>query len=61
MIKKSGKQAIHIGGSLQILFGIREKRWDNGNIAKFYNEYWFKPDEGTRPEASEVLDNSCYW
>ena len=27
-VKRSGKKAIHIGGSLQLLFGIRGKRWE---------------------------------
>ena len=27
-IKKMGKKAIHIGGSLQCLFGIKGSRWE---------------------------------
>ena len=28
-LKKAGKKTIHLGGSTQILFGIKGKRWDS--------------------------------
>lgn len=28
-VKRQGKKAIHIGGALQLLFGIRGKRWED--------------------------------
>lgn len=31
--KRRGKQAIHMGGSLQLLFGIKGKRWEDQNYA----------------------------
>ncbi|MCR5487756.1 MAG: hypothetical protein K6F35_09550 [Lachnospiraceae bacterium] len=34
MIKKVGKVAIHMGGDLQLLFGISGRRWDNNIIIK---------------------------
>lgn len=61
-IKKMGKQAVHVGGGLQILFGIKGKRWDiNPAINKFYNEYWVYPDESETPKGSDIVENSCYW
>lgn len=69
-IKKAGKQAVHMGGVLQILFGIMGKRWDgtrNGgalhireDIAKYYNEYWTYPLEKRPKEASKV-EYGPYW
>ena len=38
-IKQKGKQAIHAGGGLQILFGIKGTRWNKG-WADIYNEHW---------------------
>lgn len=35
--KRIGKQGIHIGGSLQLYFGIKGKRWDDKGL---YNEFW---------------------
>lgn len=69
-VKRQKKQAIHIGGALQLLFGIRGKRWENpnygstlpgANYQKLMNEHWTRPlPEETPPTASNV-ENSCYW
>jgi len=66
-IKRSGKKSFHIGGSLQLLFGIRGKRWETGlyktvyNYDKLINEYWVRPDESEKPKASNKVEDSCYW
>ena len=60
-IKLAGKQAIHMGGAIQLLFGIKGKRWDNTNISNFYNNYWIRPGEDTKPLDSDKLDQNCYW
>lgn len=57
-VKKSGRQAIHVAGVLQILFGIKGKRWDANGL---YNEYWIRPGEETKPAFAEQLDGSTYW
>lgn len=59
--RKQGKQAIYVGGVLQIMFGIKGKRWDNREkYSKLYNEHWTYPIEQP-PKGSERLDASCYW
>tara|TARA_B100001027_G_C16254801_1_gene326342 strand:- start:35 stop:943 length:909 start_codon:yes stop_codon:yes gene_type:complete len=57
-VKKSGKQAIHIGGSLQLIFGIKGKRWDNDNL---YNDNWVRPQIQEKPENAENVEDNCYW
>ena len=42
-IKK--KSAIYVGGSLQLLFGIKGKRWDNRHHSTYYNKYWIRPED----------------
>lgn len=60
--KRSGKQAIHIGGALQMLFGIMGCRWEqNVYYQKYVNEYWVRAPESEKPVNAEILDNSCYW
>ncbi len=55
-LKKAGKQTVHMGGSLQILFGIKGKRWDNHEIiGKLYNDAWVRPGE---KEKKPFLSNS---
>ena len=61
-IKKAGKQAVHMGGSLQILFGIKGKRWDNHEIiGKLYNDAWVRPGEKEIPLKKEIVEGGCYW
>ncbi len=61
-IKRKGKKAVHIGGSLQILFGIKGKRWDTHPIiSKFYNENWVKPLNSEIPQQAKRVDGGSYW
>lgn len=54
----TGRKAIHIGGSLQLLFGIKGKRWDHKG---FYNEFWVSPSTAERPKGFEKVEGGCYW
>ena len=71
-LKKDGKQAIHAGGVLQILFGIMGKRWDGTgpystthkmreDIAKYYNEYWTYPKQSETPVSAKKVEYGPYW
>lgn len=61
-IKKLGRQAVHIGGGLQILFGIKGKRWDeNPKINCYYNDAWVYPSKEETPEHAEIVEGACYW
>lgn len=61
-LKASGKMAIHMGGVLQILFGIKGKRWDVlPDIASKYNEYWIRPNENETVDMKEQIEGGCYW
>lgn len=57
-IKQCGKQAIHIGGALQIYFGIKGKRWDHAGL---YNDAWVSPSENERPKNLGRVEEGCYW
>lgn len=61
-IKDLGKCAIHMGGSLQILFGIKGKRWDeHPPTAALYNEYWVRPDKNELVPNTNIVEGGCYW
>ena len=61
-VKKIGKQAIHIGGATQILFGIKGERWSNMEIiSEFFNENWVFPKEEDKPEGYKNIEGGCYW
>lgn len=60
--KYMNKKAVHIGGALQLLFGIKGKRWDNrGYEAHVYNEYWVRPTEDLKPRNYRNVEDGCYW
>ena len=61
-LKKAGKQAIHLGGATQILFGIWGSRWDNVEpIRKLKNEFWVRPSKEETPSGAKKVENACYW
>ncbi len=57
-IKDMNKSAIHLGGSVQTLFGIRGKRWDHYGI---YNQYWKNPEPEEIPRNSYKVEEGAYW
>ena len=63
-LKQAGKQAIHLGGATQLLFGIKGKRWVENypsKIATLFNDAWVYPDEIEVPQAAKVVEGGCYW
>ena len=61
-IKRSGRQAIHLGGVTQLLFGILGARWDDDTVIQNYvNDAWVRPMESERPKAAGDIEDACYW
>lgn len=60
-----GKSAIHMGGCLQNLFGIKGKRWMMRNdYVCFMNEKWIKPFHAEVPSNVKnfsPIDGACYF
>lgn len=73
LCKKMGKQAIHLGGVLQLLFGIKGNRWENpnygvkewgipyGSYSNLINDFWIKPSDKEKPQQSDQVEGACYW
>lgn len=70
--KRNGKKAIHLGGSLQLLFGIRGKRWENpkygvhslkqeGAYTSLINKYWCRASDNEKSPNANKVENGCYW
>lgn len=57
-IKSDGKKAIVLGGALQLLFGIKGRRWDSDDI---YNSSWVRPAEDEKPDGFLGADGGAYW
>ena len=61
-IRAHGGKVILVGGGLQLLFGIRGRRWDNDErFMKLYNESWVRPLDHERPERLHKVEGGCYW
>lgn len=56
--KKLGKKGIHLGGALQLLFGIKGSRFDRGVI---YNEHWIRPLSEETPANCRLMEEGAYW
>ncbi len=71
-VKRMGKKAVHLGGALQLLFGIKGKRWENPDYGikefgvqnkykELFNEYWIRPGEQHTPTVAKNIEGGCYW
>lgn len=75
-VKRMGKKVVHIGGSLQLLFGIIGKRWlskswenpkqstqlsKEGRYIQLMNQYWIRPDMANTPVNKDMVESGCYW
>ncbi|EIV9538091.1 TPA: hypothetical protein ACYVCL_004652 [Klebsiella pneumoniae] len=61
-IKGIGKQAVHLAGWTQILFGIKGKRWDDlPYVSKFYNNAWVRPQQQSKIKGFDSIEKGCYW
>ena len=57
-VKRKGKKAIHVGGCMQLFFGIKGKRWDEQG---WYNEHWVRPAMDEIPKDAFMVEDACYW
>jgi len=65
--KRMGKKAVHLGGVLQMLFGIIGKRWEDPNhdgdykYTALFNENWIRPSDAETPSSANIVEEACYW
>lgn len=72
-VKRSGKKAVHLGGALQLLFGIKGSRWEDPNYGDIWGvpngayqrlldkPSWIRADGTYRPNKADQVENACYW
>lgn len=75
-VKRIGKQAVHIAGGVQLLFGIKGRRWLEDysgywhyrpgvdidlNYKSLFNNAWVFPADSERPKNANSVENACYW
>lgn len=72
-VKRQGKKSVHLGGALQLLFGIKGSRWENPHYPKqwglddnFYlnllnNKHWVRPPKKYKPNNANQVEGATYW
>ncbi len=61
-IKRMGKKAVHIGGILQAMFGLKFRGTDEVPYwRQFYTDAWTRPLTTERPKNYMTVENGSYW
>lgn len=61
-LKALGKICIVMGGAVQVLFGIKGKRWENHDfISAHWNSEWVYPSPSETPKKAVEVERGCYW
>jgi hypothetical protein len=63
-VKRMGRQAVHLGGALQLLFGIKGRRWEDpsyGYDKRYYNDFWVRPLPADVPTQKHDYEGAPYW
>jgi hypothetical protein len=61
-IRGLGRSAIHLGGSLQLLFGVFGRRWERFDTQRsLLNPAWIRPLAEDRPSSYQAVEDGCYW
>lgn len=60
-LKERGHIVIVMGGAMQLLFGIKGRRWRNEPIAAVWNDAWTNPATHEKPAAANLIEAACYW
>jgi len=61
-LKDYGVSVIVMGGAIQVLFGIKGKRWSTHSvISTFWNPHWVFPSSDETPGGAGTIEGGCYW
>ena len=61
-LRRMGVSCIVLGGAVQVLFGIKGRRWAQHDvISGFWNDAWVSPAADEVPGAAAAVEGGCYW
>jgi len=61
-LRRLGISAIVLGGAIQVLFGIKGRRWAQHDvISGFWNDAWVSPAANEVPGGAAAVEGGCYW
>ena len=59
---EKGVSSVHVGGCLQLLFGIMGGRWrQSKNVMKAVNHHWLESPLERPPRGARLIEGSTYW
>lgn len=61
-VKSIGKKAIHLGGAVANMFGIKSKQVNiSSKLSTLVNKYWISPNEKETPRNFQQVEGGLYW
>lgn len=61
-LREKGISAMLLGGAVQVLFGIKGRRWAKHDIISLYwNDAWVWPADEETPRGATLVERGCYW
>jgi hypothetical protein len=61
-LKRKGIVCIVMGGAIQLLFGIKGRRWEkHPAISSLFTEDWVFPHPSEIPGGAREVEGGCYW
>ena len=61
-LKEKGIICIVMGGAVQLLFGIKGRRWEqHPQISQLFNDDWILPSPSEIPNGASAVEGGCYW
>jgi hypothetical protein len=62
LAKRAGRVGIHMGGHMQLVFGIYGRRHlDHHWFREQMNESWVRPEKNEVPASAKRVEGGCYW
>jgi hypothetical protein len=62
MARLAGKIGLHLGGHLQLMFGVYGNRFLEQEWHKrWINEAWVRPESHEVPQSASRVEGGCYW
>ena len=61
-LRDKGVSVMLLGGAVQVLFGVKGRRWEKHDIISLYwNDAWVWPADAETPRAATLVERGCYW
>jgi len=61
-LKQKGIICVVMGGAIQLLFGIKGRRWESHpQISQMFTDDWILPSPSEIPNGAAQVEGGCYW